>query len=101
MRGIDSIPPLMRDIDRIIARLSAELPGIRIQQLEVLYPGADDDGLWFMRLPGRKGEVQVESSSGSCPFLIEADCTDERFTGHDVGETVRIVRDLFDRCPAH
>jgi hypothetical protein len=84
----------MRYIDRIIARLSLELPGIRIQQLEVSHPGADDDGLWFMRVPGRNGEVQVESSYGSCPFLIEADCTDPRFTGEDGDEVVRSGRAL-------
>jgi hypothetical protein len=89
----------MRDIDRIIERLSIQLPEIQIRQLEVSHPGIDDDGVWFMRLPGRKGEVQVESSSGSCPFLIEADCTDEKFTGENVDGVVQTVCDLFGRCP--
>jgi len=53
-----------------------------------------------MRVPGRKGEVQVESSHGSCPFLIEADFTEERLTGELVDDVARIVSDLLDRCPA-
>jgi hypothetical protein len=90
----------MRDIDQIIASLSTELPRIRPQRLEVSHPGADDDGLWFLRIPGRKGDVQVESSYGTCPFLIEADFMEERFMGKDVDEVIRIVCDLLDtgRC---
>jgi hypothetical protein len=43
----------MTDIDHIIERLKAELPGVQITQLQVAHPGADDDGLWFIRMPGR------------------------------------------------
>ena len=56
-----------RDIDHIIERLKAELPGVEVTQLKVKHP-ADDDGLWFIKIPGRSGNVQIESSDGSCPF---------------------------------
>ena len=42
----------MRDIDRISARLNAEIPGVQITQLQASHPGADDDGLWFIDIPG-------------------------------------------------
>jgi len=87
----------MRDIDRIIERLSADLPGVRFQQLQVLHPGTDDDGLWFIRGPGCEDEVQVESSDGNCPFLIETSCTNERLEGNDVERVVQTVRMLLER----
>ena len=87
----------MRDIDRITARLGAEIPGVQIEQLRVSHPG-DDDGLWFITAPGSPSEVQVESSDGTCPFLIEGDGTDERFEGKDVAEVVRVVRNLLEQA---
>jgi len=87
----------MRDIDRITARLSAELPRIQIQQLQVLHPGADDDGLWFIRALGCENEVQVESSEDNRPFLIETRCTNERLESNDVEEVVKTVRELLGR----
>jgi len=84
-----------RDIDHIIERLKAEIPGVQVTQLQVTRPGADDDGLWFIKIPGRDGEVQIESSHGGCPFLIESDFTDERFHGHTVDEVISTVRRLY------
>jgi hypothetical protein len=84
-----------RDIDHIIDRLKAELPGVQVTQLQVAHPGADDDGLWFVTIPGTDGEVQIEASHGSCPFLIESDLSDERFHGHTVDEVVSTVRRLY------
>ena len=84
-----------RDIDHIIERLKAEMPGIQIRQLQVRYPGVDDDGLWFITILGRSPEIQLESSNGSCPFLIESDSSDERFHEHNVDEVVATVRRLY------
>ena len=85
----------MRDIDQLIVRLRAEIPGVQIEQLRVVHPGADDDGLWFIRIPGRV-ELQIESSNGACPFLIESDLSAERFHGQSVEEVVSTVRRLLD-----
>ncbi len=84
-----------RDIDHITERLKVELPGVQVSELQVAHSGADDDGLWFITIPGRAGEVQIESSLGSCPFLIESDFSVERFHGHTVDEVVQIVRRLY------
>jgi hypothetical protein len=83
----------LRDIDQIIARLRAEIPGVQIEQLRVVHTRADDDGLWFIRIPGRI-KVQIESSNGACPFLIEWDLSAERFHGHSIDEVVSTVRRL-------
>jgi hypothetical protein len=84
-----------RDIDLIIMRLKTEVPGVQVTQLQVKYPGVDDDGLWFIKIHGRTEGVQIESSHGSCPFLIESDFSPERFHGQSIDEVVSIVRRLY------
>ena len=44
---------MARDIDQIIERLRTEIPGVHVAQLRVRRPEADDDGLWFIEIPGR------------------------------------------------
>jgi hypothetical protein len=68
---------------------------VQITQLQVTHPGADDDGLWFIKVPGRTEEVQIESSSGTCPFLIESDFSSQRQYGRSVYEVVGTVMKLF------
>jgi hypothetical protein len=86
---------MARDIDQIIERLKAEIAGVQVTQLQVTHPEADDDGLWFIKIPGNAGEVQLESSHGCCPFLIESDFTRERFHEHSIDDVVSTVRRLF------
>jgi hypothetical protein len=63
-------------------------PLISVQQLENSWP-ADDEGLWFFyRLGERFSRVQIESSYGCCPFIVEgSQCR----TGNDIDEVVRYV----------
>ena len=77
-----------RDIDIIRDRLTATIPGVQIVQLKVNHPGADDDGLWFINIRDRIEQVQIESSNGKCPFLIESDFNNERLHGLTVDEVV-------------
>ena len=86
-----------RDIEQIIELLRKEIPGVEVAQLRVSHPGADDDGLWFISVPGRIGEVQIESSSGTCPFLIESTGISERHHGRSVYEVVGTVMKLLGR----
>lgn len=92
MKGEEAIP--MRDIQGVINTMIQMYPETRVQQLKVQHPGADDDGLWFFQQPGCKYEVQVESSTGMCPFLIETDENEQRLTGSTVAETVEILAKL-------
>ena len=85
----------MRDIDLIFEQLTAEIPGIHVEQLKVRHPGADDDGLWFINIQGRREEVQIESSEGTCPFLIESDFSNERVYGNTVQEVVSTIKRLY------
>ena len=87
--------PMQRDIDLIIERLTANIPDIHIEQLKVRYPGADDDGLWFINIQGYKEQVQIESSEGMCPFIIESDFVNERFKGYTVEEVVAAIKGLY------
>lgn len=87
-----------RDVDPIIERLTATIPGVRIEQLKMKHPGADDDGLWFISIPDRVGVVQIESSDGICPFIIESNFNNERFNGRTVEEVVRQSSGSFRCC---
>jgi hypothetical protein len=86
---------MARDIDQIIERLKTEITGINVTQLPVIHSGADDEGLWFIQIPGRAEEVQLESPHGSCPFLIESDFTPERFHGLSIDDVVSTGRRIF------
>jgi hypothetical protein len=79
-----------RDIDRVIAGLVGRWPAIKHERLCVSHPGADDDGLWFFTHPEARREVQVESSTGNVPFLIEGDHAPP-VTGATVMEAIEIV----------
>ena len=85
---------MCRDIDQVIERLKAELPGCQVSQLKVSHPGADDDGLWFVTIPALDGTVNVESSSGACPFLIESDFNTERHQSLSEDDAVATVKRL-------
>jgi hypothetical protein len=84
-----------RDIDQITAKLALEIPGIYIQQLQVSRPGADDDGLWFIDIPGREERAQLESPDGNCPFLIESGFSAERLRASTMDEVVEAVKRLY------
>lgn len=78
------------ELEAVIRRVQEQLPLARWEQLPVKWP-ADDDGLWIFWIPGMPGEVQIESSWGVCPFLIETDKHDERATGQTPAETADTV----------
>jgi hypothetical protein len=82
-----------RDIDSIIGRLHETHPAVSIEQLQVSNPG-DDAGIWFFRLPGQPNEVQLESSTGMCPFLIENSESDVRMTAESVEEAVSSLKNI-------
>jgi hypothetical protein len=79
-----------RDIDKLIDELQRAFPGLTVEQLRVTHPGADDDGIWFFRHPGSRNEVQVESSTGAAPFLVEAD-DEQPATAGSVTEAALLV----------
>lgn len=81
----------MRDIDAIIAQLHLTHPDISVAQLIILHPGADDDGLWFFHHPATDIEVQLESSSGTCPFLFESSGSSDRLIVSSVEQAVSFI----------
>jgi hypothetical protein len=84
----------MRDIDQIIQSLMKICPAVKVRQLEVSHPGADDDGIWFFKQPGSEFEIQLESPKGMCPFLVETDENDARLTANSTEEAVSILVQL-------
>jgi hypothetical protein len=83
-----------RDIQRIIDGVRNRHPEIAISQLQVLHPGNDDDGLWFFAKPAI--EVQLESSSGKCPFLIETSGSNIRRTATSVEQAIQMIESLMN-----
>jgi hypothetical protein len=83
-------PEMTPDLREIIDGVSSALPEVAWDQLVVSFP-ADDDGLWFFRRPGVSGqEVEIESSTGVCPFYIEADDAEPDW-GRTPAETVEKI----------
>ena len=79
-----------RDIDQVIRELRRHYPAIAVEQLHVTHP-ADDDGIWFFTHPAGRGEVQVESTTGSAPFIVEGDDDPRADTNCSIAETVALV----------
>jgi hypothetical protein len=80
------------EVDKILELVRRAYPDVSCDQLQVARPGVDDDGLWSFTRPGVSNEVQIESSEGRCPFLLEHDASDERRTGmtpEDVADAIR------------
>ncbi|MDA0238265.1 MAG: hypothetical protein O3B03_07105 [Proteobacteria bacterium] len=81
----------MQDFEYIDNQLRARHAKIAIERLKVKHPGADDDGLWYIKVPGNDVEVQIESFSGNCPFLIESSSSSQRLIGHSPDEVIQLV----------
>lgn len=81
-----------RDIDQIIAAVRQQIPEVIVSQLQKTHP-ADDDGLWYFGLPQASNDVQIENSSGRCPFLVETDeqSSHQARTAQTVAETVQMI----------
>lgn len=81
----------LRDIDAIINALARAHPDLVVEQWQARHPGADDDGLWLFRHPASDYEVQLESTTGSCPFLFETDAHASPATADTIGDAILLV----------
>ena len=84
---------MARDIDSIIEQVQNRLPNVTVTQMRKTHP-ADDDGIWWFRLPNVAKEIQIESSLGNCPFMIEHDdmrSTAEAITANSIDDVVNNV----------
>jgi hypothetical protein len=80
--------PLL-DIDEIILRVRGERPSLIVAQ-NLQSHLCDDEGLWWFSLGDSMRNLQAESSTGQCPFLIEATIDEEpdfRLTAISVAAT--------------
>ena len=81
------------DIDAVISGVRSVLPSIIVVQTHQTHP-TDDAGLWCFRLPNSRRDIQIESSTHDCPFLVEHDemiSASEAFTVASVPEAVVAV----------
>lgn len=90
-------PEMTPDLREIIQRVAAARPDVEWWQVWVSHP-ADDDGLWaFQRRGEQYPDVQIESSRGVCPFLVEGGDNIRR-TGATPEEVASIVLDLIPKA---
>ena len=83
-----------RDVDIVIEQVRAIHPDVKVEQLNVSHPGADDDGLWFFTLVGQRKNIQVESSTGAAPFIVEHSemmKSSDTISGASIAQVVREV----------
>jgi hypothetical protein len=94
----------MRDIDHIILRIRQRYPDVVVTQYRPRHP-ADDDGIWWFNHSNANQDIQIESTTGMCPFIIETDehSSFNALTGYTIDENVaRIVTFLdADRASSH
>ena len=84
------------DVDLIANAVRGAMPHIVISQLQVTHP-ADDDGIWYFHVATNPSdEIQIESSTGECPFLIENSKDHSRRTGDSVDEVVTAILKYFE-----
>jgi len=79
-----------KDIEQLTDALRRAYPEITIEQPRVAHTDADDQGVWYVNHPRAFTEVQVESSTGDVPFLIESDLAPPMLA-RAVDDAVRIV----------
>lgn len=81
------------DIEAIISGVRSAIPDVEVVQMHKTHP-ADDDGLWWFRLPGISRDIQIESSIYECPFLVEHDdmqSTSDAFSVQTVPDAVDAI----------
>ena len=88
-----------RDIESVIAELRRRWPAIQVKQLRGIH-AADDDGIWYFTHPAAHGEVQVESSTGAGPFLVEGADSPTANRECTVDETIALVASRLGLSPS-
>ena len=82
-----------RDIDSVVVYLERVHPSVAVKQFRGVH-AADDDGIWFFRAEGWPHEVQLESSSGMCPFVVETDADAHARTADSIAAAIALVESL-------
>jgi len=62
--------PRVLDIEQIIALVVESIPSTIVSQYDPPFV-ADDAGVWIFAVPGNDKDIQLESATGMCPFLVE------------------------------
>ena len=86
----------IRDIDRVIVAGRGLITDLEVTQYQQSWPN-DDDGLWFFGLPNVDKQIQIESWTGECPFIVEH--SDMKSSSE--AETARSVEEAVDKVVAY
>lgn len=81
---------MAKGIEQLTSALQRAYPDIVIEKPRVSHPGADDDAVWRVNHPRALTEVQVESSGGEPPFMVESEFAPPT-VARTVDDAVRLV----------
>lgn len=83
---------MIRDIDQIIDAVKHQVPDVEVWQLQPSHP-ADDDGIWWFYFRDIKDDIQLESSYGNCPFIVETNelCCDKARRAETIADAVTMI----------
>ncbi len=83
-----------RDIDRIIEQVKILLPEAKvIQEPKHNHAAYYDNGIWYFSLPAIRTDIQIESTYGECPFVVETNeqSSREALKASTVEEAIRLI----------
>lgn len=83
----------MRDIDQVASALRRRFSELLVEQRPGAY-AAIDESIWFINLPPTSIEIQLESPTGNCPFLVESNLNPERLSAATIGEAINMVSSM-------
>src|ERR1700745_1728437 len=88
---------MKRDIDRIIDAVKQRTPNVEVVQWKKSLL-ADDDGIWWFQHPGIKEDIQIESTDGNCPFVVETNelCCERARRAQTVADAVSMIVEYLD-----
>ncbi len=84
----------MRDISKIIRRMHAKSPSLKVELPRASHPGAEDQAVWTFTRPPDPLVIHIESPDGMCPFLIGSSQGHPRLVGTSVPEVVDLMCQL-------
>ena len=86
-----------RDIDQIIQIVKQLSPDIGVYQPHKTHPG-DDNGIWYFGFSGIEKDIQIESSFGNCPFIVETNelCCENARKAETIEEAVSMILDYLN-----
>jgi len=84
----------MRDVEKIIKAIKENPPDVKLRQLTVSHPAADDNGLWFFEQPKQRVRSPNRVIDGDVPFFNRNTREQHKFAARSIEEAVAMLAQL-------